>query len=306
MTDFTSSFWPWFISAITLIGIFACAWLLWITNKVKVAATTDNSTGHVWDEDLREMNNPLPRWWVWMFVITIVFSLGYLAVYPGLVTSQGSFGWTQVGQYEAEMAKANAVIEPLYAKFVAMTPEEVAGDEQAMAIGGRLFQNNCAQCHGSDARGSRGFPNLTDNDWLYGGEPDNIKTTLINGRNGMMPPMAAAVGNEEDVKNVAHYVLSLSNSHHEPQRAALGQEKFMMCAACHGADGKGNQMMGAPNLTDGTWLHGAGEKQIIAMINHGKTNQMPAQAEKLSEAQIHVLTAYIWGLSNKPETQVAE
>ncbi len=299
MTDFTSSFWPWFITAISLIGIFACAWLLWATNKAKVVATSDNSTGHVWDEDLREMNNPLPRWWVWMFIITIVFSLGYLAVYPGLATYQGGFGWTQVGQYEAEMAKANAVTEPLYAKFMAMSAEEVAADEQAMAIGGRLFQNNCAQCHASDARGSIGFPNLADNDWLYGGEPENIKTTLINGRNGMMPPMAAMVGNEEDVKNVAHYVLSLSNSQHEPQRAALGQEKFMMCAACHGADGKGNPMMGAPNLTDDVWLHGAGEKNIIAMINNGKNNQMPAQGERLSEAQIHVLTAYVWGLSNK-------
>jgi cytochrome c oxidase cbb3-type subunit 3 len=299
MTDFTSSFWPWFITAISLIGIFACAWLLWATNKAKVVATSDNSTGHVWDEDLREMNNPLPRWWVWMFIITIVFSLGYLAVYPGLATYQGGFGWTQVGQYEAEMAKANAVTEPLYAKFMAMSAEEVAADEQAMAIGGRLFQNNCAQCHASDARGSIGFPNLADNDWLYGGEPENIKTTLINGRNGMMPPMAAMVGNEEDVKNVAHYVLSLSNSQHEPQRAALGQEKFMMCAACHGADGKGNPMMGAPNLTDDVWLHGAGEKNIIAIINNGKNNQMPAQGERLSEAQIHVLTAYVWGLSNK-------
>lgn len=301
MNDFTSSFWPWFITAITLIGIFACAWLLWETNKAKVVSTSDNSTGHVWDEDLREMNNPLPRWWVWMFIITIVFSLGYLAVYPGLVTYQGGFGWTQVGQYEAEMEKANAVTEPLYAKFVAMSTEEVAADEQAMAIGGRLFQNNCAQCHASDARGSKGFPNLTDHDWLYGGEPENIKTTLINGRNGMMPPMAAMVGNEEDVKNVANYVLSLSNSQHDAQRAALGQEKFMMCAACHGADGKGNPMMGAPNLTDGTWLHGAGEKNIIAMINNGKNNQMPAQGEKLSEAQIHVLTAYVWGLSNQPQ-----
>jgi cytochrome c oxidase cbb3-type subunit III len=301
MTDFTSSFWPWFITAITLIGIFACAWLLWITNKAKVVATKDNSTGHVWDEDLREMNNPLPRWWVWMFIITIVFSLGYLAIYPGLATYQGGFGWTQVGQYEAEMAKANAVTEPLYAKFMAMSTEEVSADPQAMAIGGRLYQHHCAQCHASDARGSKGFPNLADHDWLYGGEPENIKTTLINGRNGMMPPMAVMVGNEEDVQNVAHYVLSLSNSQHDAQRAALGQQKFMMCAACHGADGKGNPMMGAANLTDDIWLHGAGEKNIVAIINNGKNNQMPAQGEKLSEAQIHVLTAYVWGLSNQSQ-----
>jgi cytochrome c oxidase cbb3-type subunit III len=299
MSDFTNSFWPLFISAITLIGIFACGWLLWINNKTKLTKPSgDNSTGHVWDEDLREMNNPLPRWWVWMFIITIVFALAYLAIYPGLGNHQGSLGWSQVGQYEAEVAKANAITEPLYAGFLAKTTEEVAADTQAMAIGGRLFLNNCAQCHGSDARGSKGFPNLTDDDWLYGGEPEQIKATLVNGRNGMMPPMGAMVGSEEDVRNVAHYVMSLSNSEHDADRAALGQEKFMACAACHGADGKGNQMIGAPNLTDGIWLHGAGEKQIMNMINLGKTNQMPAQKDKLTEAQIHVLTAYVWGLSN--------
>lgn len=298
MSDFTNSFWPWFISAITFFGIVGCALLLWVTNKTKVSATSDNSTGHVWDEDLREMNNPLPRWWVWMFIITIVFSIAYLAFYPGMGSYKGSFGWSQVSQYEAEVAKANEQVEPLYAKFLAMAPEEVAADEQAMGIGSRLFLNNCAQCHGSDAKGSKGFPNLTDADWLYGGTPEAIKTTLINGRNGMMPPMAAAVGSEEDVLNVAHYVLSLSSSQHDAARAALGQEKFMVCAACHGPDGKGNQMLGAPNLTDDIWLHGAGEKNIVAMINSGKMNQMPAQAGKLTDAQIHVLTSYVWSLSN--------
>jgi cytochrome c oxidase cbb3-type subunit 3 len=298
MSDFTNSFWPWFISAITIFGIVGCALLLWVTNKTKVSATSDNSTGHVWDEDLREMNNPLPRWWVWMFIITIVFSIAYLAFYPGMGSYKGSFGWSQVSQYEAEVAKANEQVEPLYAKFLAMAPEEVAADEQAIGIGNRLFLNNCAQCHGSDAKGSKGFPNLTDGDWLYGGTPEAIKTTLVNGRNGMMPPMAAAVGSEEDVLNVAHYVLSLSESQHDAARAALGQDKFMACAACHGPDGKGNQMIGAPNLSDDIWLHGAGEKHIVAMINNGKMNQMPAQAGKLTDAQIHVLTAYVWSLSN--------
>lgn len=297
--DFTSSFWPLFISAITVLGILGCALLLWLTNKTKVQASQDMSTGHVWDGDLREMNNPLPRWWVWLFIITIVFSVAYLIIYPGMGSYQGKLGWTQVGQFEAEMAKAEQVTKPLYDKFMAMSVQEVAADEQAVAIGGRLFLNNCAQCHGSDARGSKGFPNLTDNDWLHGGEPENIKTTLVNGRMGMMPPMAAMVGSEDDVRNVANYVLSLSGSEHDAARAELGKEKFMVCAACHGPEGKGNQMMGAPNLTDGIWLHGAGEKNIMAMINNGKTNQMPAQADKLSEAQIHVLTGYVWGLSNK-------
>lgn len=297
--EFTNSFWPLFISVITALGILGCALLLWFTNKAKVSVSQDESTGHVWDGDLREMNNPLPRWWVWMFVLTIIFSIAYLIIYPGMGSYQGKLGWSQVGQFEAEMAKAEEVTKPLYGKFMAMSVEEVAADGQAMEIGARIFLNNCAQCHGSDARGSKGFPNLTDNDWLYGGEPENIKATLVNGRMGMMPPMAAMVGDEEDVRNVAHYVLSLSGSEHDATRAYLGKEKFMACAACHGPDGKGNPMMGAPNLTDGVWLHGAGEKNIIAMINNGKTNQMPAQADKLSEAQIHVLTGYVWSLSNK-------
>jgi cytochrome c oxidase cbb3-type subunit 3 len=233
-----------------------------------------------------------------LFVLTIVFGLGYLVAYPGLGRHEGSLGWTQQAQYENEVAEANKKLEPLYATYAAMTVEEASTNEQAKAIGERLFMNNCAQCHGSDARGSRGFPNLTDTDWLHGGSPDKIKETITQGRMGMMPPMAAAVGTEEDVKNVANYVLSLSGSQHDAQRALLGKDKFMMCAACHGADGKGNQMMGAPNLTDGIWLHGAGEAAIIDRINHGKTNQMPAQAEKLTPAQIHILAAYVWGLSN--------
>jgi cytochrome c oxidase cbb3-type subunit 3 len=246
------------------------------------------------------MNNPLPRWWVGLFLITIVFSLAYLALYPGLGNSAGQLAWTSVGQYEAEVAKANKELEPMYAKFAAMPPEEVAKDPQAMAIGDRLFMNNCAQCHGSDARGSKGFPNLTDNDWLHGGSHAKIQETLLNGRIGNMPPMAAAIGTPEDVRNLAQYVLSLSNSPHDSLKASLGKSKFGACAACHGGDGKGNQALGAPNLTDDIWLHGWGENAIVSMVTNGKVNQMPAQAGKLTEAQLHVLASYVWGLSNNP------
>ena len=186
----------------------------------------------------------------------------------------------------------------MYAKFTAMSVEDVSKDPQAHAIGERLFMNNCSQCHGSDAHGSKGFPNLTDSDWLHGGAPANIKETLVKGRVGQMPPMAAAVGTSDDVKNVANYVLSLSGSPHDSVRANLGKSKFAACAACHGPDGKGNPALGAPNLTDDIWLHGYGENAIIAMVNNGKINQMPAQADKLTEAQIHVLAAYVWGFSN--------
>jgi cytochrome c oxidase cbb3-type subunit 3 len=251
------------------------------------------------------MNNPLPRWWVGLFIITVIFAFLYLAMYPGAGNFAGKFGWSSASQYEAELAKGNAEVAPLYAKFQGMPPEEVSKDPQALAIGDRLFMNNCAQCHGSDARGSKGFPNLADADWLYGGSPDAIKTTLVQGRMGNMPPMAAAVGTPEDVRNVAHYVLSLSASPHDSLRAQLGKSKFGACAACHGMDGKGNHAMGAPNLTDDIWLHGWGENAIVNMINNGKVNQMPAQAAKLTEGQIHVLASYVWGLSNNAVANAA-
>ena len=299
MSDFTSGFWGIFVAGITLLSILACLVLLILTGKIKATTASDNTTGHVWDGDLREMNNPLPRWWSYMFVITIVFSLVYLVLYPGLGSYKGTLGWTSAKLHADEVAKGNAEIAPIYAKFMSMKPEDVAKDAQAMAIGERLYGNNCAQCHASDARGNKGFPNLTDGDWLHGGTTDKIKETLILGRNGNMPPMAAALGGADDVKNVAQYVLSLSGSPHDSARAALGKEKFAVCAACHGADGKGMLAVGSPNLTDNIWLHGFGEKAIVEIINNGKLNVMPAQAERLTEAQIHVLTSYIWGLSNK-------
>jgi cytochrome c oxidase cbb3-type subunit 3 len=302
MSDFTSDFWSGWVAIITIVSILACLLLLWFSGKAKAMTASDNTTGHVWDGDLREMNNPLPRWWVWLFVITILFAGVYLALYPGLGNSPGTLAWSSTGQHTAEMAKGEKDVAPLYAKFAAMKPEDVSRDPAAMAIGERLFMNNCAQCHGSDARGSKGFPNLSDGDWLHGGAAEQIKASITKGRKGEMPALAAAVGTPDDVKNVAHYVLSLSGSPHDSLRASLGKPKFGACAACHGMDGKGNAALGAPNLTDDIWLHGWGENAIVAMINAGKINQMPAQEGKLSEAQIHVLSAYVWGLSNGMKT----
>lgn len=299
MSDFTSNFWSLYVAGLTILGILGCGILLWVTARKKVESASDNTTGHVWDEDLREMNNPMPRWWMWLFVITIVFSLAYLAIYPGLGNYSGQLKWSQTGAYDSEVAKANAELEPLYARFASMKPEDIAVDPQAVAIGERLFMNNCAQCHGSDAHGSKGFPNLTDKDWLHGGNPEKIHETLVNGRMGNMPPMAAAVGTPEEVRNLANYVLSLSGSPHDSLRASLGKSKFAACAACHGMDAKGNTALSAPNLTDDIWLHGWGETAIVNIINNGKVNVMPAQANKLTEAQINVLSAYVWGMSNK-------
>ena len=297
MSDFFSSGWSIYIAVATVVGLAACLALLIIAARRRVMAG-DNTTGHVWDEDLRELNNPLPRWWMWLFVLTIVFSAGYLALYPGLGSAAGSLSWTSASQYQDEQAKARALTAPLYAGFAATPVPELARNPQAMAVGERLFANNCAACHGADAKGSKGFPNLTDTDWLWGGTPERINETITQGRQGMMPPIAAAVGTPEDVRNVANYVLSLSGSAHNNIAAELGRPKFAVCAACHGADGKGNPAMGAPNLTDKVWLHGWGEDAIVAMVTNGKTNVMPAHGTRLTPEQIHVLTAYVWGLSN--------
>lgn len=296
MSDFINNFWNIYVAGISLVSIFACLLLLWFSGKAKAMTDSDNTTGHVWDTDLREMNNPLPRWWVWLFVLTVVFALVYLALYPGAGVYKGQFGWTSEGQLEQEMMKGNEQIAPLYAKFAGMSPEELQKDDKAMDIGKRLFLNNCAQCHGSDARGAKGFPNLTDGDWLWGGEHAQIVETISNGRNGVMPPMADAVGGPEDVRNVAHYVLSLSGSPHDALRASVGKAKYAACAACHGADGKGNVALGAPNLSDKIWLHGFGEAAIVERISKGINNQMPAQSGNLSAAQIQVVAAYVESL----------
>ena len=305
MSDFINSGWALFVAGITIAGILFCVVILAVASKRKVMAD-DNTTGHVWDEDLKELNNPLPRWWMWLFIVTVVFAVIYLALYPGLGTYQGSFKWSSTGQWEDEQKKAFEKMAPVYEKYKTMAAEDLAKDPAAMGIGERLFVNNCAQCHGSDGRGSKGFPNLTDADWLGGTGMDYVKKTVTEGRQGVMPPMAAAVGSGEDVKNVAQYVLSLSDSPHNSVAAQLGKAKFGACAACHGADGKGNQALGAPNLTDKVWLHGWGEQAIVSIVGTGKTNVMPAFGKRLSPEQVHVLGAYVLNLSKATKVASAK
>jgi cytochrome c oxidase cbb3-type subunit 3 len=299
MSDFFSSGWSLYIAAATVFGLLFCLVLLVSMARRKVMAA-DNTTGHVWDEDLRELNNPLPRWWLWLFVGTLLFAAVYLALYPGLGSEAGSLGWSSEAEHRQDKAAAQAAAAPAFARFAAMPATALARDPLAMASGERLFANNCATCHGADARGSKGFPNLTDRDWLWGGTPEKIAETIANGRRGQMPPMAAAVGSSQDVVNLANHVLSLSGSPHNGVAAILGRDKFRPCAACHGVDGKGNTALGAPNLADGVWLHGWGEEAVVAMVTQGKTNVMPAHKDRLTEAQIHLLSAYVWSLSNTP------
>lgn len=311
MSDFISSGWAWYVTAIVVFGLVYCAFVLIGAAQHKVVydaqGNVDKTTGHTWDGDLRELNNPLPRWWLFLFIITLVFAVAYLALYPGLAVTGGKLNWTSKGQLEAENAKAKAEQDKIFAKFKVASVEDLARDPQAQAIGQRLFLNNCAACHGSDAKGAKSFPNLTDGDWIHGGSPAKIIETVTQGRYGQMPPMAAAVGTPEEVRQVANYVLSLSGSGHNSIMAELGKAKFkQVCAACHGADGKGNQAVGAPNLADKIWLHGWGEQAIVEIVNKGKVNVMPPQNVRLSDDQIRLVASYVWGLSNPAQTAQAK
>lgn len=296
MTLFNSPFWDLAIAVVTVVSIVACAAFL-ISQNVRRAPGGGDTTGHTWDEDLAEYNNPLPSWWRWLFHITIVFSLVYLVLYPGLGSWQGVLGWSQVGQLNEETRRAEAKSGPLFDKYAATSIEQLAADPAALAAGQKLFLNNCAQCHASDGGGSRGFPNLADMDWLWGGSPEAIRTSITEGRVGMMPSWREALG-ESRIKDVAHYVLSLSGRAHDSIRAARGKADFdANCIACHGASGKGNPAMGAPDLTDNVWLHGGSEERIIETISKGRVDRMPAHKDSLSPAKIHLLTAYVYSLA---------
>ena len=304
MSDFTDPFWSFFVAAGTLVSIVACGLLLMSLSRRRVA-TDAETTGHVWDEDLNELNNALPRWWIWLFWITIFFSLAYLVLYPGLGSYQGTLKWSSAAEYTEEVKLAEAQSGPLYAKFAASDLVKLSADPEAREVGARLFLNYCSQCHAGDARGSKGFPNLTDGDWLYGGDPEVIKASILNGRSGVMPALGAAIGGEAGAKDLANYVRSLSKLDHDAKAAARGKAKFAVCAGCHGADGGGNQAIGAPNLADKVWLYGSAEAQIMEAILKGRSNVMPAHREFLGEQRSHLLAAYVYGL-DKTRGQVSD
>jgi len=281
---------------ITVVSIVACALFLKMQSVRRVVEP--ELTGHVWDENLQEYNNPMPRWWAWLFYLTILFAIGYLVLYPGLGSYKGTLGWTQVKQLEDETQRADAQFGPIFEKFAAQDIETLAKNPEALAIGQKLFLNYCSQCHASDAGGSAGFPNLTDISWLWGGSPEAIKTSITEGRLGVMPPWGTVLG-EQGVKDAAHYVMSLSRMAADSIRVARGKETYdKICVACHGPDAKGNPAMGAPDLTDKDWLHGGAEAQIIETIAKGRTDQMPAHKDILSPAKIHLLTAFVYSLSH--------
>lgn len=302
MSDFISEFWNFYVVFIVLASVLGCAWLLWAQGRHKPTVTASGevgTSGHIWDE-IQEYNHPLPMWWSWMFYITVVFGLAYFVLYPGLGRFQGVLGWSAVGQYKAERERVDAQVAPLYDRFMKMDVKAVAADKEANEMGRRLYLTYCSQCHGSSAAGAKGFPNLADADWQWGGEPEQIVASIAQGRVGMMPPFAHL--GDAAIADLVNYVRSLAAYQHDAAAAARGAETFVGagCVGCHGMDARGNPLLGAPNLTDKVWLYGSSEAEIASGIAKGRQNKMPAWQEFLGDAKVHVLAAYVYGLSNKP------
>ncbi len=297
MSDFTHPIVGWLIAIATILSILACLWLV-LANNIKKGEGEIKPTGHVWDENLEEFDNPLPRWWYYMFLFTIIFGIIYLALYPGLGTYKGLFGWTAINQYEQESADYDAKYSALYSGYAATPITELASNAEAMKSGERIYASYCTVCHGSDARGTVGFPDLTDGDWLWGGEPEQIKASIMNGRTGNMPARGGLPLTDTEVEDVTDYVLSLSGREVDATSAAQGEKVFgKICLACHLPTGTGNQALGAANLTDSKWLYGSSRSNILATIKNGRTGVMPAHGEFLGEDKVHLLSAYIYSLS---------
>ncbi len=300
-----SSFWSWYITIIALANILAMYWLIkWTAKKRPGEVAETESTGHYWDEDITELNRPMPRWWLWLFYLAIVFALVYLVLYPGLGRFPGLLNWSQESAYKAELDAANEQYGPLYAAYAQRDIVELAQDPVAMQTARRLFGNNCAVCHGADGMGAPGFPNLRDDEWLYGGSPEAIKHSIMYGRQGVMPPWGPALG-EQGVMEVAAYVYSLNGRSAPEHLVRAGEPKFQaMCASCHGDDGKGSYQFGAPNLTDNNWLYGGSLEAIKESIRNGRQGVMPAQKDLLGEDKVHLLAAYVYSLA--PRTGEAQ
>lgn len=292
-----------FVVVLTILNtVAAVGLLLWMRKRRSESASTTDTTGHVWDGDLRELNNPLPRWWLWLFLITVVFSVGYVVLFPGLGNHPGTLGWTQVREWEQMQAQQEIAAQRILARFADRGPGELALDPDAVRIGRNLFANECAACHGADGRGSAGFPNLTDADWLWGGSPELVQASIHEGRMGVMTPWGEILG-ERGVDDATAFVMSLSGRKAPQGDAAAGAVHFRTyCVACHGETGAGNPDVGGPNLTDNVWLHGGSTAAIRATIDNGRQNQMPAQGERLGELRVRLLTAYVLSLG---ETRLA-
>ncbi len=294
----------WYIIVIVLFNVLGMLALIWWSGKGSSKKVAEGEEmGHVWDGDLREFNNPLPRWWLWMFYITIAFALVYFALYPALGKTKGVLNWTQEKAWEKEEKKADEEFAAFFQQFDGKDLTMLAGDPGAVRAGKRLYLNYCSQCHGSDAGGARGFPSLADNDWLYGGEPENIRTSILAGRNGMMPPFGPVLG-DDGLEDVAAYVMQLNGRQVDDAKAKAGQEKFALnCAGCHMPDGTGNKFLGAPNLTNNIWVYGGSPGAIKMSIREGRNGVMPAHKDFLGEQKVELVAAYVLSLTEAAKEQ---
>jgi len=293
--------WGIYVALLVLINVIGALWLLFATAK-KPEQAEEDTTGHVWDEDLTEYNKPLPRWWLGLFLLTVVFAAGYLVFYPGFGNAAGTLAWTSAGEVKADVDETNRKLEAVFSRFRDRSIEELEHDPQAQSFGRNVFVNNCAACHGSDARGAKGYPNLTDSDWLYGNTPDQVLTTIMNGRGCVMPPLGAALG-DQGVNEVANYALSLSGGKADPALAEAGKARFVtICAACHGPEGKGNIAIGAPNLTDNIWLYGSTLDDIKTSIRDGRNGKMPAWGPIIGKDRARLVEAWVLAQGNPAET----
>ena len=294
-----SSSWHWFIAIFTVVNIIACVWLIvWTTRQGDAEKGAMDTLDHSWDGDLQERNNPLPRWWLFLFVGTIIWGFGYLAWYPGLGAFAGTSKWTSVDQYLAERERIDAVYQQKFSQLASLDYDELGQHAEGMEIAGRLYGANCATCHGSDARGAKGFPNLADADWIWGSDAATITQTITNGRVAAMPPWGSALG-ADGVKATVAYVRTLSGKDADAALAEKGKTHYnTLCIACHGPTGKGMQVLGAPNLTDDIWLYGGDEATLTKTISEGRAGNMPAHASLLSAQEIKLLTAYVMALGN--------
>ncbi|HLR86608.1 MAG TPA: cytochrome-c oxidase, cbb3-type subunit III [Wenzhouxiangella sp.] len=294
-----TAFWHWYVVIITLAVTAALVWLFYGTSRMRVEETPDSegTTGHVWDEDLREYNNPMPRWWLWMFYISAIFSVLYLVLYPGLGRYEGVLGWSQEKQHDEQVARAAQDFESAYGELAALPVDELAQDSRALEAGRNIFAHNCSTCHGSDARGAEGYPNLTNNQWIWGGEPERVLETIQHGRQALMTPFGDMLSDQE-ITRTAAYVQQLAGRRADATMAAAGKKVFdMHCVACHGPDGTGNIHLGAPDLTAGVYTYGGDLNTIRTTIRSGRNGQMPAQLELLGEARTRLVAAYVLSLN---------
>lgn len=293
-------FWSAWIMALVTFNLGITLFLFIWSTRVKIPVLPDGTTGHVWAHGvLREAVRPLPMWWVVVSAAMFVIGIGYLVLFPGFGANEGVLGWTMHGKLAEDVASTREKLEPLVARQAQLPVEQLAEDPATVAMGQRLFVDNCAACHRPDGTGNQviGAPNLTDHDWLYAGDGETLVASILDGRRGMMPPQGAILGSA-GVEQVAQYVLGLSGRANDPVKAALGKEQFTACAACHGADGTGNPALGAPNLTDDVWLYGGSQAQVEKSIREGRSGEMPAFRSRLSETEAKTIAAWVYRQSN--------